>query len=218
MDACINVIERFMSQYADITIALYSDNGMNFRGTDNAIKRMFKKNTHQKFKRYYRPKKITWHFNTPLASTQGGAWERLIRSVRKLLSHLPCDPQTFPVTIDNLRTMQAGAQKIINTRPLTPVRAIPDDCDAITPSSLLHHQSVKPTNPLWALSSCESPLKNHRHVQERVDIFWKEWMHLYMPYLQKRHAQRILQKNLRLETFFFCLTNPLPGTSTHWPE
>ena len=53
MDACLNVIERFMSQYADVTIAFYSDNGTKFRGTDNAIKRIYNKNTHQKFQRYY---------------------------------------------------------------------------------------------------------------------------------------------------------------------
>ena len=33
MDACINVIERFLSQYADVNIAFYSDNGTNFHGT-----------------------------------------------------------------------------------------------------------------------------------------------------------------------------------------
>ena len=137
---------------------------------------MYDKNLHQQFKRYYRPKRISWHFNTPLASTQGGAWERLIRSVRRLLSHLPLDPQTVPVSPDVLRTMLAGAQKIINARPLTPVRANPDDCDAVTPSSLIHHHSVKPTNPIGALPTRESLLRNHRHVQDRVDVFWQKWM------------------------------------------
>ena len=63
------------------------------------------------------------------------------------------DPQNVPVSPDVLRTMIAGAQKIINARPLTPVKVSPDDCDAVTPSSLLHHQSVKPTNPIGALPS-----------------------------------------------------------------
>ena len=45
MDACLNVIECFMSQYADVTIDFYSDNGINLHGTHNAIKRMFNKNS-----------------------------------------------------------------------------------------------------------------------------------------------------------------------------
>ena len=71
MDASINAIERFLSQYADVTVAFYSDNGTNFQGTNNAMKRMFDKNLHQHFQRYFRPKRISWHFNTPLASSQG---------------------------------------------------------------------------------------------------------------------------------------------------
>ena len=60
----------------------------------------------------------------------------VIRSVRRLLFHLLLDPQTVPVSTHVLRTMLTGAQKIINARPLTPVRASPDDYDAVTPSSL----------------------------------------------------------------------------------
>ena len=172
MDACINAIERFLSQYADVTIAFYSDNGTNFHGTNNAIKAMYDKNLHQKFQRYYRPKRISWHFNTPLASTEGGAWEHLIRSVRRLLSHLPPDPQIVAIKPDVLRTMLAGGQKIISTTHLTPVRADPNDCDAVTPSSLIHHHTVKPTNPIGALPTRESLLINYRQVQDRVDVFW----------------------------------------------
>ena len=72
MDASINAIKRFLSQYADVTIAFYSDNGTNFHGTDNAITKMFNKDVHQKLQRYYRPRHNSWHFNTPTTSTQGG--------------------------------------------------------------------------------------------------------------------------------------------------
>ena len=149
-----------MAQYVDVTIAFYSDNGNNFRGTDNAIKRMYTKNMHQQYQIYYRPKKISWHFNTPLTSTQVGACERLIRSIWRLLSHLPLDPQNVPVSTNVLRTLLAGAQKIINAGPLIPVRASPYNCDAVTPSSLLHHQSVKPTNPIGALTTREPITKS----------------------------------------------------------
>ena len=103
-----------MAQYTDVTIAFYSDDGTN----------LYTITKHQQYQRYYRPKKLSWHFNTPLASTQGGAWEHFICSVRRLLSHLPLDPQNVPVSSDVLRTMLAGAQKIINVRSLTSVRVL----------------------------------------------------------------------------------------------
>ena len=104
--------------------------------------------------------------------------------------------------------MLAGAQKIINVRPLTPVRASTDDCNAVTPSSLLHHQSVKPTNPIGALPSRESLLQNHRLVQERGDNFWRKWVQLYLHYLQKRHSQRILQKNFQVGDVVLRIDHP----------
>jgi hypothetical protein len=210
MDACINAIERFLAQYADVTIAFHSDNGTNFEGVSNAVTRMYDRNTHQKIKRYFRPRRIAWNFNTPSASSQGGAWERLIRSVRRLLSNLPEDPQNVPISTDKLRTMLAGAQKILNARPLTPIRANPQDCDAITPSSLIHHHSTNPMNPIGALPTRESLLVNYRQVQERVDEFWQKWMLLYTQYLQKRHTQRMNNKNLEVGDLVLMMDKPTP--------
>ena len=71
MDAFLNAIEHFMAQYGDVTTAFYSDNGTNFCGADNTLRKMYTKNIHQKYQHYYRPRKISWYFNTPLASPQG---------------------------------------------------------------------------------------------------------------------------------------------------
>ena len=73
MDACINALERFLAQYSDVTIAFYSDERTNVTGTANAIKRMYDKNTHQQMQRYFRPHRISCHFNTITVSSQGGA-------------------------------------------------------------------------------------------------------------------------------------------------
>ena len=76
MDACLNTIEGFMAQYGDVTTAFYLDNGTNFRGADNALRKMYTKNIHQKYQRYYSPWKISLYFNTNLASPQGSTWEQ----------------------------------------------------------------------------------------------------------------------------------------------
>ena len=51
MDVCLNIIEHFMAQYGDVTTAFYSDNGTNFRETDNALRKIYTKNLHQKYQR-----------------------------------------------------------------------------------------------------------------------------------------------------------------------
>ena len=137
-----------------------------------------------------------------------GGWERLIRSVRRQLSHLTVDPQIAPVKPDVLRTMLAGAQKIINVRPLTPIRSSPDHCDAITPSSRIDNPSVKPTNPIGALPNCENLLINFRQVQDRVDMFWRKWMQVYLHYLQKCHSQRMTHKNFEIGNLVLLCNQP----------
>ena len=119
--------------------------------------------------------------------------------MRCLLSHLPLDPQTIPVSTDVLRTI---------TKPLTPVIVSPDECDTVTPSSLLHHHSVKPTSPIGTLPTRESLLQNHRHVQEHVDVYWQKWMQLYLQYLQKHHTQRILQMNFEIGDLVHLADHP----------
>ena len=104
--------------------------------------------------------------------------------------------------------MLVGAQKIINARPLTPVRASIEDCDVISPSSMLHHYSVKPMNPVGTLPSRESLIRDHQNVQDRVDVFWEKWVSIYLHYFQTRHKQRIKQKNFQVGDLVLLMDHP----------
>ena len=82
---------------------------------------------------------IEWRWNPPGSSHFGGAWERLIRSIRKILSTLLRE-QTF--NEETLTTFLCEAESIMNNRPLTPVTADPRDELPLTPNHLLHLRSV----------------------------------------------------------------------------
>ena len=75
---------------------------------------------------------IRWEFNPPYASHTGGVWERLIRSVRKILDAL-LTQQT--VTDEGLATVMVEVESM-NSRPLTPVLD-PDGEEPLTPNQLL---------------------------------------------------------------------------------
>ena len=55
MAHCLNVIKIFLATYGDKTRCLYSDNGISFKGTDNAIRRMYTLIDKQKYQ---------WHLLT----------------------------------------------------------------------------------------------------------------------------------------------------------
>lgn len=64
----------------------------------------------------------------------GGAWERTIRSVRKILRALLGQQL---VSDEMLRTFMSEVEGILNSRPLTPVSSDPKDLDPLTPNHLL---------------------------------------------------------------------------------
>ena len=67
---------------------VYSDNGSNFVGEARELKKAISKWNQSLIDKTLCQKGILWHFNPPAASHQGGVWERVIRSVRRILTAL----------------------------------------------------------------------------------------------------------------------------------
>ena len=61
----------------------------------------------------------------------GGAWERIIRSVRKILNHILREQV---VSDEVLTTVMSEAANILNSRPLTTVSDDPRDEHPLTPN------------------------------------------------------------------------------------
>ena len=79
-------------------------------------------------------KDIDWKFNPPAAPHMGGAWERLIRSVKIVLYKI-CPSQRF--TDESLRSALMEVEMTVNSRPLTFVSLEHVDHEAITPNHFL---------------------------------------------------------------------------------
>jgi hypothetical protein len=113
---------------------VYSDNGTNFVGAlDNfqhALERWDQNKIHSKL----RSKGSNWHFGPPEAHHPGGAWERMIRSVRQVLFHLMSE-QTL--TDEALLTFLAEAEKVLNDCPIVTAVSDVDAFAALTPNDLI---------------------------------------------------------------------------------
>ena len=77
---------------------------------------------------------FTWHFNPPRASHMGGAWERMLRTVRKVLLGV-CVGQRL--SDESFETLLTEIEAIINGRTLTKLSDDPDDPAPLTPNHLL---------------------------------------------------------------------------------
>lgn len=64
---------------------IYSDNGTNFRGADSFLRNEIKNIKFNDIQTEMASKGISWKFNPPAAPHMGGAWERLVRSIKTII-------------------------------------------------------------------------------------------------------------------------------------
>ena len=87
---------------------------------------------------------IEWSFNPPTASHQGGVWERMIRTIRKVL--VAVIPNTA-ITDEVLSTVFCEVENLVNGRPLTKCSVDPLDQMPLTPNHFIMLEGNYP--PTW---------------------------------------------------------------------
>ncbi len=132
-DAFINALRRFIARQG-APEEIRSDNGTNFKGGERELKVRIQNWNQDQVHSFLLQRKTEWIFNPPYASHMGGVWERMIRSIRKVLKAV-LDMQTL--TDESLRTFMCEVESIINSRPLTRISDNPTDLNAISPNHLL---------------------------------------------------------------------------------
>ncbi|PIK33170.1 hypothetical protein BSL78_30017 [Apostichopus japonicus] len=142
-DSFIHTLRRFINRRGHPQKIL-SDNGSNFKCAQKELKKNLDALKGDKVGRFLAQRGVDWEFNPPGASHMGGIWERMIRSVRRILVNL-LSQQT--VTDEALLTLMTEVEAILNGRPLTPLSMDPKDEEPLTPNHLLLLRSNPNTSP-----------------------------------------------------------------------
>ncbi|XP_037301660.1 uncharacterized protein LOC119191667 [Manduca sexta] len=109
---------------------IWSDNGTNFHGAEKELRNTLLAGAEQEASR----RAIRWRFIPPGAPFMGGAWERLVRSVKTALTTVLHEQRPHEET---LSTLLAEVEFTVNSRPLTHVSVNPEDPEALTPNHFL---------------------------------------------------------------------------------
>ena len=131
---CKSFREQQIWMHRGCPTTVYSDNGTNFQAGERELRELLNDWNQESIHKFLHQKNIRWKFNPPAASHMSGAWERTIRSVRKILRALLGQQL---VSDEMLRTLMSEVEGILNGRPLTPVSSDPKDLDPLTPNRLL---------------------------------------------------------------------------------
>ena len=103
---------------------------------------------------------VTWRFNPPGAPHFGGAHEVLVKAAKKATYVVVRDRD---VTDEELITVFAGVESLLNSRPLTYQSSDPRDSVPLTPNHFLHGQMVGQFAP----ESVETSTYHPRHPRSR---------------------------------------------------
>ncbi len=137
-------------------------------------------------------KGIKWTFNPPTGSHHGGAWERLIRSVRKFLNYTL---RTQSLDEEALYTVLCEVESILNSRPITKESTDPNVMEALTPNHLLFLKT-KPCLPPGLFQKEDMYARRRwKQVQYMADLFWKRWTKEYLPQFQERQKWTKIKRN-----------------------
>ena len=210
-DAFVNALRRFIARRGQVK-SMRSDNGTNFVGAERELREAIRGWNQSKISSFFLQRSVDWTFNTPAASHHGGSWERLIRSIRRILAGL-LKEQTL--TDDSLRTLLSEVESILNSRPLTRSSSDPNDLSCLTPNHLLLLKD-QPSLPIGVFVKEDNYVRRRwRQVQYLSDLFWKKWVREYLPFLQERQKWLFPQRNVQVGDIVLVVDPSAPRGS--WP-
>lgn len=180
-DSFIMALQRFICRRGTPE-HIYCDNGTNFVGAKRELQKTYNIDYSclaEKSLIYG----IKWHFNTPASPHHGGAWERLIQSIKKVMNEILKTKSPRP---EVLHTVMVQVEAVMNNRPLTYVPIEPNTEAAITPNSLLLGRSSGLPFLKTTTKNDEICRKYWRQAESIANQFWRRWVSEYLPTLTRR--------------------------------
>uniref|UniRef100_A0A2A4IU87 Integrase catalytic domain-containing protein n=1 Tax=Heliothis virescens TaxID=7102 RepID=A0A2A4IU87_HELVI len=156
---------------------------------------------------------LQWKFIPPGAPHMGGAWERLVRSIKVALDATLNERHPKE---EELHTLLLEAEHIVNSRPLTHLAEDWQE-EALTPNHFLIGRSCGATR---LGNFCDDELVG-RHTwkttQRLADHFWRRWVREYLPTLLPRKISgRTSATELRVGDIVLIVDSSLPRCT--WPR
>lgn len=215
----LNAYRRFVGRRGPVK-RLRSDHGTNFVGASSELAHALKEMNTSKVKQELLKDNcdfVTFDMSQPpYSSHMNGAVERMIRSVRNVLSALLT---THGSQLDDelLNTFMVEAEAIVNSRPLTYVdTADPDSPLPLSPSQIL---TLKPdvvlAPPGVFLKQDMYCTRRWRRVQYLADQFWRQWRKEFLPQMQERRKWENPKFNLGKGDIVLLMDDDLPRCK--WP-
>lgn len=202
-------LRRLMARRGTPTI-LYSDNATNFVGAEREISDALQ-TAEEAMKNFAVERRIIWKKIPPGNPAAGGAWERMVGSIKRALRVTLVEKNP---TEEVLHTLLLEAEHIVNSRPLTPVMW--DNNEALTPNHFLLGRS-NAMSPFGRFADVTASTKSWHQAQQMAERFWSRWTREYRPLLKLRlNPRSASRENIQIGDIVIIVDGTMPrGT---WPK
>lgn len=208
--AFVASLKRFVARRG-LCSQLFCDNATNFVGTRRELNEMkqkfFDQQVQGKISKYCAASSIEFRHIPPRSPHFGGLWEPAVKSAKYHLARILCQSH---LTFEELATVVAEVEAVLNSRPLTAMSNDPNDEGVLTPAHFLTG------GPLVGIAEPTIESKDWSHLDRWLRIsaiqqhFWKRWSTEYLHELQQKVKWTKKQKNLNEGDLVLIAEDNLP--------
>ncbi|XP_075150514.1 uncharacterized protein LOC142224616 [Haematobia irritans] len=170
-DACILAIRNCISRRGT-PVRMRSDNGKNFVGLNGDVKQFSEVFDCIRIQNELSSRNIQWIFNCPLNPSEGGIWERMVKSVKRVLKQTVHEKSPKEHMFNSFLI---EAENIVNSMPLTHIPISAEDEEPNTPNHfLLVMPNTVHTPSFEDIDSQPKVLRKQWKIARQMrDHFWK---------------------------------------------
>lgn len=205
-DGYLLALKRFISRRGK-PAEIFSDNGRTFVGALKELSLFLQSNSRDIIDRASTDN-IKLTFIPPYAPHFGGAWES--GGVRSCKHHLKRVIGNAHLTYEEFSTVLAQIEAILNSRPIHPMSADPNDLVALTPAHFLIGRPMT-SPPCEDLTSAEpSRLRRYERLEQIRQHYWQRWSKDYISQLQTRTKWQTQSQDIVLNSLVLIKDDNLP--------
>lgn len=211
-DSCIMALENCFARRGT-PLQIISDRGTNFVGASKELKEALALIDDHKLAMEFTSPSTSWKFNPPASPHMGGAWERMIQTVKKVLAEIK--PKHSP-SDEVLRNLMIKIENVVNSRPLTHVPVDDESSPALTPNHFLVGSS-NGSKPLVPFNDCPTMIRNSWKTSDVLaNYFWRRWVTEYSPDIARRTKWFSTNKDIAVGDIVIIVDPAFPRNC--WPK
>ncbi|GFW89957.1 uncharacterized protein TNCV_3741431 [Trichonephila clavipes] len=181
-EAFLACLRRFIARRSKPSV-IWSDNATNFKGARNILNEWNEICKSNRIQLFSAEEGIEWNFIPPPSPHFGGLWEANIKYMKRILLRVA---KSAIMNFEELTTLIAQIEAVLNSRPLSPLSSDPNDLNPLTPGHFLTNCAISSFPESYTASDSLSYHSRWKLIQSLRDKFWNRWSTEYLTHLQTR--------------------------------